>query len=182
MRPLKRRSCPAGTLVVCIRAAEYHWNTPTVPWYASGLLQQMFDRVTLFFQLFESGIHSGAAERIDLKAFDQLILATRAGHRESVHYSVRYSVRAVRGETHGDPFAVRAHVPVAHMIDGGIGCGGGGRKTTRFNDRSAALRHGRDENFPIPAFIVDDFGGGLAGNGCKTVVGIHRRRMVTPDD
>ncbi|MNT08684.1 hypothetical protein D3C72_1434330 [compost metagenome] len=66
------------------------------------------------------------------------------------------------------------------MVDGGI-CGRGSRgRATGFDDRRAALAHGRNEGVGIPFLVVDRIGDGGTVGGGETVVRVHGRAVVAP--
>src|SRR5690606_39721306 len=63
-----------------------------------------------------------------------------------------------RSHAHGHPLAVAAQHPVAHVVDGGVGGGGGRGQAARLDDGGAALAHGGDEGVGVPVLVVDRLG------------------------
>src|SRR5690348_1701016 len=71
----------------------------------------------LFLELLEREIHALAREVVDLEALYDRVLAVLRRDGIAVHHVLRDAVRAVGRNAHGDPFAVRAERPVAHVVD-----------------------------------------------------------------
>ena len=69
-----------------------------------------------------------------------------------------------------------------NVVDGRVGGRSGGRQATGFDDRGAALADGRQEDVVVPGVIVDHVLDAVAVGGGVAVVGVHRRRVVAPDD
>src|SRR5690606_8913707 len=99
---------------------------------------------------------------------------------EAEHHVLGDAVVAVGGHAHRDPLAVGAQGPVAHVVDGGVGGGGGRGKASRLDDRGAALAHGGQEGVGVPDLVVDQVLDRLAADGGEAVVGVHRGRVVAP--
>src|SRR4051794_359431 len=59
-------------------------------------LQQVLDAVLLALQLGQRDVDAFLAEGVDRQAFDQLVFAVLAGHREAEHRVLRDAVLAVR--------------------------------------------------------------------------------------
>src|SRR3989338_11276026 len=91
-------------------------------------------------------IHVFAALFTDRQALYDVIFALLTPYRKAVDHALGNSVAAVGQYAHGYPVVVmRTEHPVVDMVDGGIR---GTRRTgqaARFDDRGAAVLHGRDE-------------------------------------
>ena len=104
------------------------------------------------------------------------------GDREGGDEALRDAVGAVRRDAHGGPVALGGAVdPGVHVVDGGVGGGGGRGRATGLDDRRAALGDGRDEVVGQPLLVVDDLGGVLAGDLRVEDVRVLGGRVVAPD-
>ncbi len=103
-------------------------------------------------------------------------------HRIAEHHAFRDAVAAVGRNPHRHPIALRrAHDPIAHVIDRGVGRGRRRRQTARVDDRRAALLHGRHEFAVAPGHVAHELRGGLAVDLDVGDVRILRRRVVAPE-
>ena len=71
--------------------------------------------------------------------------------------------------------------PIADVLDGGVGGGGGAGQAPSLDDGGASLLHGGDEVVLHP-FHIHQFGGGLAGDGAMVDVGVLGGGVVAPDN
>src|SRR2546425_7008585 len=115
---------------------------------ASG--QHRLDAFLFFLEFLEREVHLFAREGVDREAGDALVLAAGAGHGHAVHGAFGNAVGTVGGNAHGDPPAVGAQGPVAHVIDGGVGGGGRGGDAARIDDGGAALADLGNEFVLVP--------------------------------
>src|SRR5688572_29653338 len=82
----------------------------------------------LFEQLAVGRVHALAAELVDREALHDGVLSVPAGDGIRIDDALADPVAAVRGHRHADPVAIRrAERPVAHVVDGRRGRGGGRR-------------------------------------------------------
>src|SRR5207245_2333155 len=70
---------------------------------------------------------------------------------------------------------------VVHVVNRGVGGRCRARGAAGFDDRRAALLHGRDEVVLEPLLVVDDLRGGAAVHLRVEDVGVLGRGMVAPD-
>ena len=68
------------------------------------------------------------------------------------------------------------------MVNGRIGGRGGARQATRLDDCRTTLADGGDEGVAIPLLVIDDRRCWRTADGGEAVIGIHGRRMISPDD
>src|SRR6185436_15207233 len=94
---------------------------------------------------------------VDLDALHDLVLAAFAGDGVAEHDVLGDAVFAIGRDAHGDPLAVGAQGPVAHVVDGGVGGRGGRRQAASGNDGRAALADGGQEDLTVPLLVVDQF-------------------------
>ena len=64
----------------------------------------------------------------------------------------------------------------------GACCAGSRRKPARFDDGCTAFANQRNEGVAIPGFVIDDLGCGLAANRGESVIRVHGRAVIAPDD
>ncbi len=89
--------------------------------------QQMRNRIALIRQFLKRFIHQHTARCINFQTGHARVLAACAGDGNAVLDALRNAVAAVGWNAHRDPFAVCSERPIAHVIDGGVGGGSGGR-------------------------------------------------------
>src|SRR5690606_33411746 len=140
------------------------------------------DAVALFEQFFQREVQALAREGIDFQAFDTLVFAVFGNDGHAVDDAFGDAVRAIRRDAHGDPLAVAAQHPVAHVVDGGVGGRSSRRQAAGLDDGRAALAHRGDELVAVPGVVVDQVFEALAVDGGEAVVGVHRGRVVAPHD
>src|SRR5574343_490642 len=144
-------------------------------------LQHALDGFSLVGQLLEGDVDLFLAVGVDFQTLNDLEGAALAFAREAEHDASRDAVGTIGRNAHGDPVA-GAENPVTDVVDGGVGSGSGRRQAAGFDDGGATLADGRQEDVVIPGVIVDQGLDGVAIGLAVAVVGVHRGRVVAPDD
>jgi hypothetical protein len=86
-------------------------------------LNQVFDGLTLVFELLHSGVDFSAAEFVDLDALDDFDLATVGTHREGRNQAWCSTVAAVGADAHADAVASRSRCDdLANRVNDAVGC------------------------------------------------------------
>src|SRR5687768_600894 len=155
-------------------------NNGTSPPIPGSALEEVFYGRALLLQLLLGGGDLALGEVGVLDSLHDLVLAAGGGAREAEDQALGDAVAAVGGHAHRDPL-VGAQVPVAHVVDGGIGGRGGRGEAARLDDGGAALLHGRDEVRLDPGLVVDELGRVLSIDLGVEDIGVLRRRVVAPD-
>ena len=86
-----------------------------------GLSEQVGNSGLLVLQFLQRDVDAFLRENIDFQSFNPFVFATFARHGKAEHRVFGDAVLAVRWDAHGDPLAIGAQCPVAHVVDGCIG-------------------------------------------------------------
>ena len=140
------RFCVRTRISACFNAEPFVIMRNALSFY-SRCLTPSFTRPQLGQGLVDAFLAEGVDRQV-LRRCGTCRLRRSPGSRTSVSFGD--AVPAVGRDAHGDPLAVGAQRPVAHVVDGGVGGRGGRRQATRGNDGRAALAHGGQEGVGVP--------------------------------
>jgi hypothetical protein len=106
----------------------------------SSSVEEVGDGVALSEELVGGLLHAGLGDLvIKVESHDGRVASGGGSAREGEHEALGDSVELTVGlEGNGLPL-IGSLNPVAHVVDGGVSGGGGGRKLTEFDDLGTAL-------------------------------------------
>jgi len=142
---------------------------------------EVLNSLALSEEFVGGGLDTGLGDLVvKVEASHGGVLSGGGGHGEGEHNALGDVVEfAVSLEGNGLPL-VGSLNPVAHVVDSGVSGGSGGGELSELNDLGTSLLDTGGELISDPAG-VNEAGGGLAGNGGVSDVGVHGGRVVSPD-
>ena len=143
--------------------------------------QEVLDGSALGKKLIGGLLHSSLGDLVvEVQAHNGSVLSWGGGAWEGEHDALWDVVEGtISLEGDGLPF-LGSENPIAHVVDGGVTGGSGGRELSELNDFSTTLLDARSELISGPAGINE-------GRSISTVdlavpdIGVHRGRVVAPD-
>lgn len=115
----------------------------------------------------------------NLESLNDVVFAVLGGDGEGEDQTLGDAVRAVGGDTHGDP-VFRAESPVSNVVDGGVTSRRSRGRSSRVDDFSTTLADLGVEPSVDPSGVKSR-SDELAVHGGAGQVGVHGGRVVAPD-